>query len=118
MRELKNVVERAIALATGDLLSKETLPEHVREGRWVERESGAATSTGTELPTGVRLDDFLDDIRKRCIESALDETGGNQTRAADLLGVTFRALRYYVQKYGLSTDGRSRSATGGAGSKP
>ena len=44
-------------------------------------------------------------MRKRLIEDALSATGGNQTRAAERLRITFRALRYYVQKYGLRAGG-------------
>jgi transcriptional regulator with GAF, ATPase, and Fis domain len=108
VRELKNVVERAIALATSDVLDEETLPAKVREGRPAGRPREHDLVSG-EIPEDMRLDDYLDDIRKRCIEAALGETGGNQTRAAERLRVTFRALRYYVQKYGLKTAGSPRS---------
>lgn len=109
VRELKNVVERAIALAPSDVLDETTLPERVRVRATAD---GRARPPRREdvLPAGVRLDDHLDDVRRRCIEVALAETGGNQTRAAERLRITFRALRYYVQKYGL------KASPGGAGS--
>jgi DNA-binding NtrC family response regulator len=102
VRELRNVIERAIALATSDVLDEDTLPERVREGRALARQDEAAEHE-LALPEDQRLDDFLDEIRKRLIVGALAETGGNQTRAAERLRITFRALRYYVQKYGLRT---------------
>jgi DNA-binding NtrC family response regulator len=104
VRELRNVVERAMALASGDILDESALPEHVREGRTPVR-GGAGAGNELALPDGVRLDDFVDDVRKRLIEAALTESGGNQTRAAERLRITFRALRYYVQKHGLRTAG-------------
>jgi two-component system response regulator PilR (NtrC family) len=99
VRELKNVIERSIALATGDVLDAATLPARLKEGG--SRPAASVPSDDAALPEGVRLDDHLDAIRKRCIVAALEETEGNQTRAAERLGVTFRALRYYVQKYGV-----------------
>jgi len=110
VRELKNVIERAIALATGDVLDESTLPARLREGR--PAPTPAPVALDASLPEGVRLDDHLDEIRKRCIVSALEETDGNQTRAAERLGITFRALRYYVQKYGLKAAVRG---SGGGG---
>ena len=110
VRELKNVIERAIALATTDVLDESTLPERVRSGSAAPRAQAEAAES-LELPDGVRLDDYVDDVRRRLIESALRETGGNQTRAAERLRVTFRALRYYVQKYGIRA-GSGDASTG------
>ncbi|MEM7249316.1 MAG: sigma-54 dependent transcriptional regulator [Acidobacteriota bacterium] len=114
VRELKNVIERAIALATSESIEVEALPENVREGKKRRRPSGPAAE-GDELPDGVRLDDYLDDLRKRLISSALEETGGNQTRAAQRLGVTFRSLRYYAGKYGLKGGVPAGEGSGGTG---
>ena len=91
----------SLALATSDVLDYETLPERVREGRAVAPVASGKAAPDEGLPDGLRLDDYLDDIRRRCIQLALEECGGNQTRAAERLEVTFRSLRYYVQKYGL-----------------
>jgi DNA-binding NtrC family response regulator len=105
VRELKNVVERALALATTDVLDETTLPERVRSGAPAAAPRRSAEEPSVELPEGMRLDDYVDDVRRRLIEAALRETGGNQTRAAERLRVTFRALRYYVQKYGMKAGG-------------
>jgi DNA-binding NtrC family response regulator len=101
VRELRNVIERSLALATSDVLDYETLPERVREGRMAAPAASSVAAVDEGLPEGLRLDDYLDDIRRRCIQAALKDCGGNQTRAAERLQVTFRSLRYYVQKYGL-----------------
>jgi two-component system response regulator PilR (NtrC family) len=113
VRELKNVIERAMALATSDVLDETTLPERVREGRPLPR-AAESSSRQSALPEGMRLDDWLDEIRKACIEEALAATGGNQTRAAERLRITFRALRYYVQKYVVrGSSGAGEGAGGG-----
>ena len=106
VRELRNVIERAMALATTDVLDETTLPERLRGGPAAPGQR-ASRSTRDELPAGATLDDHLDDIRRRLIEAALRETGGNQTRAAERLRITFRALRYYVQKYGIQAGAAS-----------
>jgi DNA-binding NtrC family response regulator len=113
VRELKNVIERAIALATTDVLDEATLPEGVRTGRPHQRQAQGPALP--RLPEGVRLDDYLDDIRKACIEEALATTIGNQTKAAERLRITFRALRYYVQKYGVWGGSGGAGEGGGAG---
>ena len=102
VRELRNVIERAMALALGDVIDEAALPERVRQGTAASRMEDAASTEAT-LPEGVRLDDFLDEVRRRCIEAALRTSGGNQTRAAEILRITFRSMRYYVQKYGIKT---------------
>ncbi len=104
VRELRNVIERAMALATTDVLDEATLPERLRGGAGTAP-SRPARSQHEALPPGVTLDDHLDDIRRSLIQAALRETRGNQTRAAEHLRITFRALRYYVQKYGIHAGG-------------
>jgi two-component system response regulator PilR (NtrC family) len=93
VRELENVLERALALCdgqtieAGDLLLEETAParEELAPG---------------ELP----LPDYLENIEKKAILDALEKTGNNKTAAAKLLGVSFRTLRYRLQKLGLAKD--------------
>ncbi|MBI4240991.1 MAG: sigma-54-dependent Fis family transcriptional regulator, partial [Candidatus Rokubacteria bacterium] len=101
IRELENVVERAVVLGAGDILTVDALPESVRRERppaWLD----------LELPSeGMDLETTLDQIEKRVLQVALDRTSGVQTRAAELLGMTFRQLRYKLQKHGL---GRGKSA--------
>jgi two-component system response regulator PilR (NtrC family) len=99
IRELENVVERALVLGTGDMLSVESLPESVRRQR---QPRGA----DLDLPeAGLDLDATLDQIERRLLERALERTKGVQTRAAELLHLSFRQFRYKLQKHTL---GRSR----------
>ena len=95
IRELENVVERAIVLGSGDLLSPDSLPPHLR----MPRDEQAVT---VEIPpAGVDLEDTLTRIENRYIRLALERSGWLQVRAAELLGLSFCQFRYKLQKHGL-----------------
>jgi two-component system, NtrC family, response regulator PilR len=97
VRQLENVLERAVALETEEVIQEESLPSEVRSGR---RRVGA---TDVVLPDGgVDLDDHLEDLRRRFMVEAMERCGGVQTRAAELLGMTFRSFRYFAKKYGIT----------------
>lgn len=106
VRELENVIERAVALATGPLIGLGDLPHEV---------SGAIaqpTPSLVGLPEdGCNLDDVLGEIERRLILQALERSGGVRTNAAKLLGVTLRSLRYRMQKHALSS-GEDEEALG------
>jgi two-component system response regulator PilR (NtrC family) len=119
VRELENVLERAVALAGGgelqpldlmlpqaevDLLLEPEV-EVVPDG---DTDAGAATGEGAtaadyELSDGVpnRLPAYLDALERQAIRAALVKTRHNRTAAAQLLGITFRQLRYRMQRLGL-----------------
>jgi DNA-binding NtrC family response regulator len=90
VRELENVVERAILLCRGRVIDVEDLPATVRPGQ---------RSAGDPLPKD--LPGVLADIERQAIESALERSGGIQTQAAATLGISERVLRYKMKKYGL-----------------
>ena len=93
IRELENVVERALVLGSSDMLVVDALPASVRQPR--DRDD-----VPVELPTeGIDLEATLDRIERRYIQMALDRVGGVQTRAAELLRVSFRQFRYKLQKF-------------------
>jgi two-component system response regulator PilR (NtrC family) len=92
IRELENVVERAMVLGSSEMLDVDALPTTVRQPR--SREDLAV-----ELPAeGLDLEATLDRIERRYMQLALDRVGGVQTRAAELLRVSFRQFRYKLQK--------------------
>jgi two-component system response regulator AtoC len=93
VRELENVLERGLVLCEGDEIAAEALPEHVR----VPGRAGAARSFGDDLSVKRRSAE----LEKELIQLALDRTGGNRTRAAELLDLSPRALRYKIQDYGI-----------------
>ncbi|MFA9459352.1 sigma-54-dependent transcriptional regulator [Thiohalorhabdus sp. Cl-TMA] len=98
VRELENVLERAISLSDEDTIP----PERICGGRerpCEEREAGdhpAGTDAG-----GFQLDQHLADIERSLIREAMEATSGNKTEAATRLGVSLRSLRYRIQKLGM-----------------
>ncbi len=94
IRELENAVERAIVLGTGEMVGLDSLPESVR------RERPAREPEVLDLPEeGVDLEATLDDLERRYLRMALERTQGVQTKAAELLRMTFRQFRYKLQKH-------------------
>jgi two-component system response regulator PilR (NtrC family) len=99
LRELANILERAITLSTGPVIGPDALPATVRGGPAGLPSLRAADS---ELPSdGLDLQAYLDAIERRVLEQALARTGGVKTEAARLLSLTFRSLRYRLAKYGI-----------------
>ena len=99
VRELENVVERAVALESERRVVLGTLPENIRTGQ-------PATTSRAEVDAaiaegGFNLERHLQDIERSHLERALERAGGVQTRAADVLGLSFRQFRYLAKKYGL-----------------
>jgi two-component system response regulator PilR (NtrC family) len=94
VRELENLVERGLALSQDGFLSEEVLPPEVRDA--------PRTMPGPEgAEDGMKLDRLLMRYERTLIEHALSRSGGNRTRAAELLGITFRSLRYRLKKMGM-----------------
>ena len=105
IRELENVLERAIVLGAGEMLSVESLPETLR------RERPVKGMEAVELPEdGLDLEATLDTIERGYLQRALDRTGGVQTKAAELLKMTFRQFRYKLQKHSLVRKGSGGDA--------
>ncbi len=97
VRELANVVERAVTLCEGDVVEPRVLPPAVRHA-----EPAVAAEAATKLPdTGLDLQAHLDAIERRILEQALERAGGVKTEAARLLSLTFRSLRYRLAKFGI-----------------
>jgi DNA-binding NtrC family response regulator len=94
IRELENVIERIVAIEDRETITSACLPpEMVGMARKDEKR--------VELEPNFNLNDYLDSIAKRYILKALDMSGGRLKKAAPLLGVSYRTLRYLVDKYGL-----------------
>jgi two-component system response regulator PilR (NtrC family) len=96
VRELENVIERALALSTGENISLEDIPIQLVQG-------GTKYPSSVEIPDdGLDLENYLDGIRRQVMGQALSRCDGVQTQAAELLGMTFRSFRYYAKKMGLT----------------
>jgi two-component system response regulator PilR (NtrC family) len=94
IRELENIIERAIVLGSGEILEPGALPPDLTRPRGVH-------DLSIEIPeAGIDLETTLDRIEHRYMEAALERTGRIQTRAAELLGLSFRQFRYKLQKHG------------------
>ena len=93
VRELRNLVERAVLLAEGDRLTPADF-ESLHTARSV---TPAAQDGFTLPPEGINLED----VERRLVVQALERVGGNQTRAAALLGLHRDQIRYRIEKFGL-----------------
>jgi DNA-binding NtrC family response regulator len=93
VRELENLVERAVVLSRGSLITTRDLPFHLKEG--------VGEQNTPALPLNWSLPQQLEELEKQMILQALRETEGVQTRAAEKLGISERVLRYKLQKYSL-----------------
>jgi two-component system, NtrC family, response regulator PilR len=95
VRELENLVERSIALTAGDVIDVADLPPYLRD-------PGPSAGALARLPAdGIDLEAHLEALRAELMRQALDRCGGVQTRAAELLRMTFRSFRYYAKKAGI-----------------
>ena len=115
VRQLENVLERAVALETGDEIQPESLSPEVRAGGPGVGEPELSLPTG-----GLDVELHLESMRRGYMLKALEQTGGVQTRAAELLGMTFRSFRYFSKKYNLGRDPEAVEETAevaGAGAK-
>jgi two-component system response regulator PilR (NtrC family) len=96
IRELENVIERAIALEQTPTILPDSLPGHVL---------GQGPRPGAHpvaLPDdGIDLEQHVQDVEREYIAQALRRAGGVQVKAAELLGMSFRSFRYYAKKYNL-----------------
>ena len=95
VRELENILERALALCENDVITADDLrlPK--------EKKAEIAVETSIAVGDGISLEARLGNIEKEAILQALQQTNHNKTAAAKLLGMSFRALRYRLKKLGL-----------------
>jgi len=98
VRELENMLERALALCNGQVITIRDL--------MIEDDTATRFMSGEfdELADELTLTDYLENVEKKAIIQALNKTNHNKTAAAKLLGVTFRTLRYRLAKLGLSKE--------------
>ncbi len=103
VRELENVVERAVALASEPYVVR----RDVQSSAFFEPVSAEPEPIQVLPPEGLDLDQALGNLEKSLLLQALERTGGNRTHAAKLLNTSFRSLRYRLAKYGLGDDPNS-----------
>ena len=102
VRELENIVERTVALEGGAEILPESLPP------FVNTPSGRKMASSHEIEVtedGIDLDKVIGQIEKELLIKAIHTAGGVKKRAAKLLSITFRSMRYRVEKYNLGSLG-------------
>ena len=103
VRQLESAIERAILLCEGDQITVEDLPSEVRQ------EVGPASDGAFKLPAeGINFEE----VERNLITQAMEQTDYNITKAAKLLGLTFRTLQYRLEKFGIKkADGEKEEET-------
>ncbi len=102
VRELENILERAVALENTRIILTEAIPSYVVNG---PRDIDILRSERDEHPAlpsgGIDLEETVEDFEKRMLREALEESSGVKKTAAKLLGLSFRSIRYKLEKYGM-----------------
>ena len=110
IRELENVLERAVALETSSAVTLASLPDHLLGVAPPVASAAGDVMAADALPSvaspmlpdhGFDLERHVQDIEREYLAEALRRTDGVKMRAADLLGMSFRSFRYYAKKYNL-----------------
>jgi two-component system response regulator PilR (NtrC family) len=98
VRELENMIERAVTLATSDQLGLDAFPNLIG----LQGAAQAATAVEQIPEDGLDLERHLEDYERTILIRALEKTNGNRTEAARLLRVSFRSMRYRLSKLGIT----------------
>jgi transcriptional regulator with PAS, ATPase and Fis domain len=102
VRQLESAIERALLLAEGDEITVEDLPVEIRSASQSEGAGGFKLP-----PEGISFED----LEKSLIIQAMEQTGWNITRAAKLLGLSFRTMQYRLDKFDIKRPSRGRGGT-------
>ena len=98
VRELQNIIERAMALETSQELTAQNLSSYIEEQLPIKKRP-----LDLEIPSeGVDLEKIVEDVERTLLLKALDRTKGIKKKAAELLHINFRSMRYRLEKYGLN----------------
>jgi two-component system response regulator PilR (NtrC family) len=100
VRELENLLERSVALSTTNIILPDSLALSVHKRRWIEGVKDRRYDVD-EVSKGVALDAILEEIEAAYLKKALECSSGSKNRAAELLGISFRSLRYRLEKLRL-----------------
>jgi two-component system response regulator PilR (NtrC family) len=96
VRELINILQRAVTMCEGNVIQpSDLLLEHVEVHKSAQSEGVAAKDEDQSLDT------YIEGIERKMLEDALQKARYNKTRAAELLGISFRSFRYKLKKFGI-----------------
>ena len=103
VRQLENTIERAVALETGEVLRVQLPMERARAKAAAAGVGSDVTSVsaGSILPDGMDMEKYVAEIERSLLKSALQQSNGVQTRAADVLRISYRSFRHLMKKYDL-----------------
>ncbi|MFQ5353935.1 MAG: sigma-54-dependent transcriptional regulator [Thermodesulfobacteriota bacterium] len=100
IRELENIIERAVAFSSSDTLLTDSLPSTL-----LNESLSDSFAYDLEVPDkGLDIEKTVEDIEKEIITNALKKAGGVKKKAAELLGLSFRSIRYKISKYEIHED--------------
>jgi len=101
VRQLENAIERAVALAAGQELTVDLPAERPRARAAAAGIGGDAISVppGAVLPEGMDMEKYVAEIERGLLKSALQQSNGVQTKAADVLRISYRSFRHLMKKY-------------------
>ncbi len=105
VRELENIIERGVAMSSSNIILPEslTLSEHRRSRAGAARSSsGAGAKINYSRAREIGLEAVMSDLERDVLVKAIEEANGSKMKAAELLKISFRSLRYKVQKYDIS----------------
>jgi len=98
VRELQNIIERAVALENNQELTEENLYSYFEQQPLIKK-----VPFDLEIPhEGIDLEKMVEDLERTLLMKALDRTKGIKKKAAELLHINFRSMRYRLEKYGLN----------------
>ncbi|MDQ3799669.1 MAG: sigma-54 dependent transcriptional regulator [Acidobacteriota bacterium] len=101
VRQLESALERAVLLAEGDTITVDDLPPEMQSNERVGAAVGNGDTNFKLPPNGINFEE----VERSLILQAMDRTDYNITKAAKLLGLTFRTLQYRLEKFGIRRDG-------------
>ncbi|MDR3628755.1 MAG: sigma-54 dependent transcriptional regulator [Desulfocapsaceae bacterium] len=105
VRELENIIERGVAMESSNIILPESLSLSAgsRQGKPEEHPASPIfqAASGEEELFDIGLEKVVDNLEKKLILFALEKTGNSKIKAADLLQISFRSLRYKTKKYGI-----------------
>jgi two-component system response regulator PilR (NtrC family) len=98
VRELQNIIERAVALESAQELTAQNLSTYLDQ-----QPSSRRGAIDLDIPSeGIDLEKVVEELERHLLMKALDKTKGIKKKAAELLHINFRSMRYRLEKYGLN----------------
>ncbi len=103
IRELENLLERSVALSNTNIILPDSLALSVHKRRWTEDKAEQQMFDLDKVIHGVSLDEVMNDVESAFIQKALEVSDGKKNKAAKLLGINLRSLRYRLSKLGIES---------------